>query len=51
MDVLGSTSHVCGFKDFLSQCSIAVKRHCDQVKSHKRKYLIGACLQFQRFST
>jgi hypothetical protein len=33
----------------LSQCSIAVKRHSDKSNSYKRKHLIGACLQFQRF--
>jgi hypothetical protein len=30
--------------------SIAVKRHHDQGNSYKRTHLIGAGLQFQRFS-
>lgn len=34
----------------LSHCSIAVKRHHDQGNSYKRKHLIGACIQFRRFS-
>jgi hypothetical protein len=33
-----------------SHCSIAVKRHHDQGRSYKRKPLIWACLQFQKFS-
>ena len=35
---------------FIGQCSIAGKRHHDQVNSSKGKHLIGACLEFQRFS-
>ena len=34
----------------LSQCSIAVKRHHDHGNFFNRKHLIGAGLQFQRFS-
>jgi hypothetical protein len=34
----------------LSQCSIAGKRHHDHSNSYNGKHLIGACLQFQRFS-
>jgi hypothetical protein len=37
-------------KHFVSQCSIAVKRRHDHDKSSKGKNLIGAGLQFQRFS-
>jgi hypothetical protein len=33
------------FLIYLSQCSIAVKRHHDQGNSYKRKHLIGAGLQ------
>jgi hypothetical protein len=29
---------------------LLVKRHCDQGNSKKGKHLLGACLQFQRFS-
>jgi hypothetical protein len=29
---------------------IAVERYRDQGTSYKRQHLIGACLQFQRFS-
>jgi hypothetical protein len=31
-----------------NQCSIAVKKHCDQGNSYKRKHLIGAGLQLQK---
>jgi hypothetical protein len=34
----------------LSHCSITVQRHHDQSNSYKRKDLIGAGLQYQRFS-
>lgn len=34
----------------LGHCPVSVKRRHDQGKSYKRKHLIGACLQFQRFS-
>ena len=34
----------------LVRVSIAVKRHHDQGNSYKRKHLIGAGLEFQRFS-
>lgn len=35
---------------YLSQCSVTVKRQHDHCNSHKRKYLTGTCLQFQKFS-
>jgi len=35
---------------YLSQCSSAVERDYDQGSSYKGKHLIGAWLQFQRFS-
>ena len=34
----------------LSQGFVTVKRYHDQDNSYKGKHLIGACLQFQRFS-
>ena len=33
----------------LSQCLIAMKRH-DHGNSYKGEHLLGACIQFQRFS-
>jgi hypothetical protein len=35
----------------LGLCIAAVKRSHDQENTYKRKHFIGACLQFQRFST
>ena len=39
-----------GYHERLSQCSITVKRHHDHGSSYKRKHLIRAGLQFQKFS-
>lgn len=35
---------------FYLRVSNAVTRHHEHGKSYKEKYLIGACLQFQKFS-
>lgn len=35
----------------LSQCSTAVKSHCDHSNSYKRTHLIGAGLQFKSYDS
>ncbi|EDL18459.1 mCG1033067, partial [Mus musculus] len=37
-------------RGYLCHCSFAVRRHHDHCTSYKGKHLIGAALQFQRFS-
>ena len=49
-----SPSQICGDRTQISRCLtqgfVAVKRHHDQGNCYKGKHLIGAGLQFQRFS-
>lgn len=48
--LLGFPRYSFPFMYCLSWCCVAVKRHHDHGNSYKGKHLIGACIQFQKFS-